>query len=61
MGMHYYLCRGYAIDDWENCFLEKIFSDIKSIEQIDMFTAQFNDFSEFRRYLIDNKLIDLGY
>ena len=58
MGIHYYLCKGYAIDDWQNCYLEKIFNDIKSIEQIDMFTAKFKDFSDFRRYLIDNDLIE---
>lgn len=57
--MHYYLCKGYYLEDWENCSLEKIFSDMKSIEQIDMFTAQFKDFSEFRRYLIENDLIDV--
>jgi len=58
MGIHYYLCKGYAIDDWQNCYLEKIFSDMKSIEQIDMFTAKFKDYQEFRRYLIDNDLIE---
>ena len=58
MGIHYYLCKGYAIDDWENCYLEKIFSDMKSIEQIDMFTVNFKDFKDFRRYLIDNDYID---
>jgi len=58
MGIHYYLCKGYAVDDWENCHLEKIFSDVKSIEQIDMFTAKFKDFQDFRRCLIDNNLID---
>jgi len=58
MGIHYYLCRGYEIDDYWNCSLNKIFKDMKSIEQIDMFTVKFYDLSELKNYLIKNNLIN---
>ena len=55
---NYFLCKMGINEDYLNSNLIKLFPKMKSMEQIDMFTSQFKNYTELTQYLKDNKLID---
>lgn len=57
MGKNYYLSKGYYLDDFQNVQLTEIFKDMKSLEEIDMYTSKFRDFSALREELLKQGLI----
>lgn len=60
MGKCYYLSKGYNIDDYKNVELTEIFGNIKSIEDIDMYTSKFNNYNELKNELLRRNLIKVG-
>jgi len=58
MGKNYYLSKGNLKVKFENIRLTEIFTDMKSLEKIDFYTAKFNDYDEFRSDLLNKGLIN---
>lgn len=57
MGKNYYLSKGNLNEKFYNIKLTEIFKDMKSLEEIDMYTCTFNDMEELRKELLRQGLI----
>lgn len=57
MGKNYYLSKGNLKVNFKDVQLTEIFSDMKSLESIDMWTSKFNNLDELKRELLSRGLI----
>lgn len=57
MGKNYYLSKGNLNVNFKDVQLTEIFSDMKSLESIDMWTSKFNNLDELKREILSRGLI----
>ena len=60
MGTNYYLSRGYNIENYKKCYLTKIYDNLKSIEEIDIFTSKYYNYDDLRNVLLHANLINVN-